>query len=135
MTDVLKPQTTKPARKPQVKKGFTALGKFFARVRIELAVTTSEWAKLIGSSQVSVSNLERKEGAVMNFAQATAITNIIAEQAPQFTYEFASIVAKDLGVLVIPATASEAQVLTAYRVLNDRSVPVETETATETAEA
>lgn len=104
------------ARKPSVKRDFNALGKFFAKIRIDLGMTTSEWAKALGVSQLAITNVERGDNK-LSFDLALSIAKLVQEKAPQYEGEFAGVVAKELGVLVIPAHSSDAEINVAYNIL------------------
>lgn len=109
-------KTTKTTRKSAIKRDFNALGKFFAKIRIDLGMTTSDWAKALGVSQLAITNVERGDNK-LSFNLALSIANLIQEKAPQYEGEFASVVAKELGVLVIPAHSSDAEINVAYNIL------------------
>lgn len=101
-------------RKPLVKRGFTEVGKFFAKVRIDLGLTTDQWAKKLGVSGNFINNVERGDKAFdLDFVRKAQ-----AVLLPEHQAEFANIVADVLGVLVIPAEASDAQIQNAYASLH-----------------
>ena len=101
-------------RKPLVKRGFTEVGKFFAKVRIDLGLTTDQWAKKLGVSGNSINNVERGDKTFdLDFVRKAQ-----AVLLPEHQAEFANIVADVLGVLVIPAEASDAQIQNAYASLH-----------------
>lgn len=101
-------------RKPLVKRSFTEVGKFFAKVRIDLGLTTDQWAKKLGVSGNFINNVERGDKAFdLDFVRKAQ-----AVLLPEHQAEFANIVADVLGVLVIPAEASDAQIQNAYASLH-----------------
>lgn len=100
-------------RKPAVKRGFNTLGKFFAKVRVDLELTTAQWAKDLGVSQLAITNVERGDHKI-GFELAVKIAKLIQEKAPQYEVEYASILAGELNVLLIPADASREAVEHAY---------------------
>lgn len=101
-------------RKPLVKRGFTEVGKFFAKVRIDLGLTTDQWAKKLEVSGNFINNVERGDKAFdLDFVRKAQ-----AVLLPEHQAEFANIVADVLGVLVIPAEASDAQIQNAYASLH-----------------
>lgn len=109
-------KVTKTRKAPAAKRDFNALGKFFAKVRIDLSMTTAQWAKALGVSQLAITNVERGDHKI-SFDLALGIAKLIQEKAPHYEGEFAYIVAEELGVLVIPANASREQVSVAYDIL------------------
>ena len=115
-TTITKSKNAKSARKAPVRRDFNSLGKFFAKVRIDLDMTTSDWAKALGVSSLSVTNLERSD-AKLTFDYAIKVSKLIQEKAPHYEDEFASIVAKELGVLVIPTHSSNEDISYAYNIL------------------
>jgi len=101
-------------RKPIVKRGFTEVGKFFAKVRIDLGLTTDQWAKKLEVSGSFINNVERGDKTFdLDFVRKAQ-----AVLLPEHQAEFANIVADVLGVLVIPAEASDAQIQNAYASLH-----------------
>ena len=115
MTTTTETNATAPKkRKPLVKRGFTEVGKFFAKVRIDLDLTTDQWAKKLGISGNFINNVERGDKAFdLDFVRKTQ-----AVLLPEHQVEFANIVADVLGILVIPAEASDAQIQNAYTSLH-----------------
>lgn len=103
-------------RAKAVKRDFNELGKFFAKIRIDLGMTTAEWAKSLGVSQLSITNVERGD-TKLSFDLALSIAKLIQEKAPQYEGDFAYVVAKELGVLVIPAHSSDEDINVAYNIL------------------
>lgn len=112
----IKAKATKTARKPLVKRDFNPLGKFFAKIRIDLDMTTSEWAKDLGVSQLAITNVERGDNK-LSFDLALSIAKLIQKKAPQYEGEFAGVIAKELGVLVIPTHSSDEDINYAYNIL------------------
>ena len=113
---ISKATTTKAKRKPLVKREFNELGKFFAKIRIDAGLTTLEWAKALGVSQLAVTNVERGDSK-MTFEYALKVHNLIEEKTPHYVDAFASVVANELQVLMIPANVSINAVENAYNVL------------------
>lgn len=110
---VTKAPATKKTRKPVEKRGFNEVGKFFAKVRIDLGLTSEQWAKQLKVSASFVNNVERGEKAFdLDF-----VNKVNAIILPQHHAEFASLVAEKLNVLVIPTEASNEQVQRAYNAL------------------
>lgn len=103
----------KKTRKPVEKRGFNEVGKFFAKVRIDLGLTSEQWAKQLKVSASFVNNVERGEKA-FDLDFVNKVNSIIL---PQHHAEFASLVAEKLNVLVIPTQASNEQVQQAYNAL------------------
>lgn len=103
----------KATRKPAVKREFNELGKFFAKVRIDADLTTAEWAKELGVSQLSVTNIERGN-AQMSFEYASKVAKLIEKKAPHYLTAFVSVIAGELGVLLIPAGTSGEAIEQAY---------------------
>lgn len=108
---------TKPAvkakRKPAVKRDFNELGKFFAKIRIDADLTTAEWAKTLGVSQLSVTNVERGD-TKMSFDYAMKVAKLVQEKTPHYTNALASVLAGELGVLLIPTGTSVEAIEKAY---------------------
>ena len=114
-TTVTKAKTVK--RKPAVKREFNELGKFFAKIRIDADLTTAEWAKALGGvSQLMVTNIERGE-TKMSFDYAMKAVKVVREKAPHYLTALVSVIAGELGVLVIPQGTSGNAVEAAYRTL------------------
>lgn len=116
VTSTTTTKATAKTRKPAVKRDFNELGKFFAKIRIDLGMTTSEWAKALGVSQLAITNVERGDNK-LSFDLALSIAKLIQEKAPQYEGEFAGVVAKELNVLVIPAHSSDEDINYAYTIL------------------
>lgn len=114
MTTVVetKPEV-KAKRKPAVKRDFNELGKFFAKIRIDAGLTTAEWAKALGVSQLSVTNVERGDSK-MSFDYAMKVAKLVQEKTPHYTNALASVLAGELGVLLIPTGTSAETIEKAY---------------------
>lgn len=92
------------------KRGLNQLGKFFAKVRIELGLTTPQYATAVGASVSYINNVERGDKELtLDFVRNVA--NIIPAT---YAAEFAFLVASNLGVLVIPHSATAEQVQNAF---------------------
>lgn len=117
------PATAKPTKtkKPLVRRDYNELGKFFAKIRIDLGITSVEWGKLISVSSLVLNRLERGDG-VLTPELAVKLNQVISKQAPQYSAEFGAIVINQLGLLLVPASASKEQVQTAYDVLHGQVV-------------
>lgn len=109
-------KTAKKTRKPIVKRGYNALGKFFQKIRIDLDMTSAQWAKEIKVSPLTLADIERGDKP-LSFEIALAIANLIQEKAPEYETDYAVIVAETLKVLLIPAKASAQAVESAYMTL------------------
>lgn len=107
------PAEAKAKRKPAVKREFNELGKFFAKVRIDADLTTAEWAKELGVSQLSVTNIERGN-AQMSFEYASKVAKLIEKKTPHYLTAFVSVIAGELGVLLIPTGTSGEAIEQAY---------------------
>ena len=119
-------QVRKP-RKPVEKRGFTEVGKFFAKLRIDLGVTTEEWAKSLGVSTMYINNIERANKEFdLNF-----VRKVFTVIPPEYYLGFVDIVAQTLGVLVIPSTATVGQVQQAFSILSTPTQPVDVRTETQ----
>lgn len=103
----------KAKRKPAVKRDFNELGKFFAKIRIDADLTTAEWAKALGVSQLSVTNVERGD-TKMSFDYAMKVAKLVQEKTPHYTNALASVLAGELGVLLIPTGTSVEAIEKAY---------------------
>lgn len=106
------PVTAKPAKKRKApeKRGLTNVGKFFAKVRIDLDLTSEQYAKKLGVSASYVNNVERGDKEFdLDF-----VRKVQAILLPEHFMEFAELVANVLGVLVIPAEASATQIQNAF---------------------
>lgn len=108
---------TQKARKPAEKRGFTEVGKFFAKVRIDLGLTTDEWVKKLGVSNSTVNNIERSD---KDFDLAF-VRKVFSVLEPHHYLDFAEIMAHKLGVLVIPNSATASQINQAFTILNTDS--------------
>lgn len=97
---------TKKTRKTPEKRGFTSVGKFFAKVRIDLDLTSEQWAKKVGVSASYVNNVERGDKEFDLYF----VRKVESLLLPEHKLEFANIVASVLGVLVIPADATDDQI-------------------------
>lgn len=115
MTTSIETKATKTQvkRAKPVKRDMNAFGKFCAKVRIDAGLTSVEYAKALGVSGLSITNVERGDNK-LSFDLALKIGKLIQEKAPHYEAEFASIVANELGVLLIPAHATAAAVEQAY---------------------
>lgn len=100
-------------RKPAVKRELNELGKFFAKVRIDTGLTTAEWAKALGVSQLAVTNVERGDAA-MSFDYAMKVAKLVQEKAPHYLTALVSVIAGELGVLLIPQGTSAQAIEQAY---------------------
>lgn len=129
MTTPVETVTTKTRKAPTPKRGFNDLGKFFAKIRIDLDMTTAEWAKALGVSQLAITNVERGNNQ-LSFDLVLKITKLIQEKAPHYEGEFASIIANQLNVLIIPAYTDTETVALAYNILVN-GIPQETGSCTE----
>jgi len=103
----------KARRKPAVKRDFNELGKFFAKIRIDAGLTTSEWAQALGVSQLSVTNIERSD-VQMSFNYAMKVAKLVQEKTPHYTNALASVIAGELGVLLIPTGTTAEAIEKAY---------------------
>lgn len=117
-------------RKPAVKREFNVLGKFFAILRIELSMTTDNWAKDLGVSPLAVANVERGD-KTMSYEFAKKVTDLVAEKAPKYSGELAAFVAEQLGVVFIPKQASGEAVEQAFLTLYHYDAQIKNATAQE----
>lgn len=105
--------TTTKTRKPVEKRGLTEIGKFFAKVRIDLGITSEQWAKKLGVSASYVNNVERGNKEF----DLKFVRNVLTLLELKHQLEFADIVATVLGVLVIPAGVSPEQLRNSFLAL------------------
>lgn len=110
-------ENQKPKRTVE-KRSLNAVGKFFARMRIELEMTSTEFAHAAGVSTLSLTNIERgTKPLTLEF-----VHNVSKIVPDSFEAEFTFLVAANLGVLLIPITATAEQVESAYITLNTTDI-------------
>lgn len=114
MTTTTEAPQVRKTRKPAEKRGFTEVGKFFAKVRIDLSITSEEWAKQLGVSNTYVNNVERGNKEF----DLVFVRKVFAVITAEHYLGFAELVAQKLGVLVIPSSATSEQISHAFSILN-----------------
>lgn len=103
----------KKQRKSPIKKSLNELGKFFTKLRIDLDMTSADWCKLLNVSSSFISSIER-DNAKLTFDYALKVLKLVEEKSPQHIESIVVLIADQLGVLVIPKTASSMAVEQAY---------------------
>lgn len=109
----MKPLQTKKQRKSPIKKSLNELGKFFTKLRIDLDMTSADWCKSLNVSSSFISSIERDD-AKLTFDYALKVLKLVEEKSPQHIENIVVLIADQLGVLVIPKTASPMAVEQAY---------------------
>lgn len=113
MSEVTQP-TQKTERKKPVRLPLNDLGKLLSKVRIDLDMTTDEFAKKAGVATITLNKFERTD-APMTLDFVRAVFSFIPDH---YAPEFLDFVAQQLGVLLIPHDASVDQIRTAWITLN-----------------
>lgn len=113
MSEVTQP-TQKTERKKPVRLPLNDLGKLLSKVRIDLDMTTDEFAKKAGVATITLNKFERTD-APMTLDFVRAVFSFIPQH---YAPEFLDFVAQQLGVLLIPHDASVDQIRTAWLTLN-----------------
>lgn len=113
MSEVSRP-TEKAERKKPVRLPLNDLGKLLSKVRIDLDMTTDEFAKKAGVAPITLNKFERTD-APMTLDFVHAVFDFIPQH---YAPEFLDFVAQQLGVLLIPHDADINQIRTAWITLN-----------------
>lgn len=118
MSELNQPATTK--RKKAQPLPLNTLGKLLSKVRIDTELSTTEFADKAGVSLATLNKYERTD-TPMPLEFVRAVYPIVPTQ---YIPEFCDIVAKQLGILLIPSDATVEQINAAWITLNVVTQPV-----------
>lgn len=118
MSELNQTETTK--RKKAQPLPLNTLGKLLSKVRIDTELSTAEFANKAGVSIATLSKFERTD-TPMPLEFVRAVYPIVPTQ---YIPEFCDIVAKQLGVLLIPSDATVEQINAAWITLNVTPQPI-----------
>lgn len=99
--------TLNTQKKIRTKRPYNNVGKFFAKVRIDLNMATEDWAKTLNVGVLTLNEIERSDDKKLTLPLAKNIDKVIRTSAPQHLDEYANLVVTELGVLLIPEHATD----------------------------
>lgn len=104
--------------KPLIKRDFNDFGRFCAKLRIDLNMSSPEWSKALNVSSSTLSDIERGDGKI-TFGLAKALYALVEAKAPEYLNPLSYVIANELGILLIPANTPVEVLEHAYDVLNN----------------